>query len=545
MKKSSRISSLLAVVVLSGGTLAACSKPAEPAKPGAAAPGTAPSTAGTTYPIKTDTTLQYWGEMNANLNGLKSSLNEVPFFQEWQKRTGVKLKFTQPATGQSKEAFNVMLASGELPDMVEYDWLSGFPGGPEKAINDGYILKLNDMIDKHAPNLKKYLKDHPDVDKMVKTDNGSYFVFPFIRDHEDLMVYQGTMLRKDWLDELGLPVPETMDEWYTTLKAFKEKKGSKAPLSFLSKPRAMEGIYNGAFIGAFGIHRLFYIDNNQVKFGPAQPEYKQFLATFRKWYEEGLLDKNFPGMDSKALDANITSGVSGAMIGNAGSGIGKWLPALQAKDPKADLIAAPYPVMKKGDKPKFGQKDFAFTSITGNVAISAKTKNAELAVKMLDYGYGEQGHLFFNFGTPGVSYNLENGYPKYTDLIMNNPEKLAPAQAMSLYFRGSYGGTFIQDKRYIEQYLTLKQQKDALAVWKHTDNDKYGLPPVSPTPQEATEMAKIMNDVNTLVDEASLKIILGSEPLDYFDKYVEKLKTLRIDRAVEIQNAALDRYKKR
>lgn len=483
--------------------------------------------------------------MNANLNGLKSNLNEVPFFQEWQKRTGVKLKFTQPATGQSKEAFNVMLASGELPDMVEYDWLSGFPGGPEKAINDGYILKLNDMIDKHAPNLKKYLKDHPDVDKMVKTDNGSYFVFPFIRDHEDLMVYQGTMLRKDWLDELGLPVPETMDEWYTTLKAFKEKKGSKAPLSFLSKPRAMEGIYNGAFIGAFGIHRLFYIDNNQVKFGPAQPEYKQFLATFRKWYEEGLLDKNFPGMDSKALDANITSGVSGAMIGNAGSGIGKWLPALQAKDPKADLIAAPYPVMKKGDKPKFGQKDFAFTSITGNVAISAKTKNAELAVKMLDYGYGEQGHLFFNFGTPVVSYNLENGYPKYTDLIMNNPEKLAPAQAMSLYFRGSYGGTFIQDKRYIEQYLTLKQQKDALAVWKNTDNDKYGLPPVSPTPQEATEMAKIMNDVNTLVDEASLKIILGSEPLDYFDKYVEKLKTLRIDRAVEIQNAALDRYKKR
>ena len=39
------------------------------------------------------------------------------------------------------------------------------------------------------------------------------------------------MIRKDWLDDLGLEVPETIDEWYTALKAFKEEKGATAPLT--------------------------------------------------------------------------------------------------------------------------------------------------------------------------------------------------------------------------------------------------------------------------------------------------------------------------
>ncbi len=58
-------------------------------------------------------------------------------------------------------------------------------------------------------------------------------------------------------------------------------------------------------------------------------------------------------------------------------------------------------------------------------------------------------------------------------------------------------------------------------------------------------MAKIMNDVNTLMDEMTLKIILGSEPIEAYDKYMEKLKGLNIDRAIEIQQAAFDRFNKR
>lgn len=543
-RRTKLVSSLVATTVMSA-LVIACSGNGN--KPAATDPGkTEPSgqtPAAASYPLKTDQTLTYWAELPGNLTGVKAAHGEVPFYQEWQKKTGVPLKFTTAPSNQGKESLNVMLASGNLPDMIEYNFVT-FPGGPEKAIKDGYILRLNDLIDKHAPNLKKYLKEHPDVDKMIKTDSGSYYVFPFIRGDDSLMVFQGPIVRKDWLDELGLPLPTTIDEWTAMLKAFKDKKGAAAAFSVNSKPRVLNDFNAGAFAGAFGVTRNFYLENGQIKFGPAEKGYKEFLALFRSWYAEGLLDKNIANVDTKALDSNIASGATGATVGNAGGGIGKWQPLVTAKDPKAKLVAAPYPVLKKGDTPKFGQRDQPFTQ-GGMVAITAKTKNPELAAKLLDYGYGEEGHMFFNFGTAGVSYNMTNGYPKYTDLIMNNPDKLAPAQAMSMYFRSNYNGPFVQDKRYIEQYLALPEQREAVGVWQKTEMQKYQLPPITPTQEESSEYAKIMTDIDTLVDEMTLKLILGTESLDTFDKYVDKMKSLKLDRAIEIQKAALDRYNKR
>ena len=88
--------------------------------------------------------LTYWAELNGNAASIKSSFGEVPFFQEWQRRTGVELDFIQPPGNQGKEALSILLASGELPDLIEYEWIN-YPGGPEKAINDGYILRLNEI----------------------------------------------------------------------------------------------------------------------------------------------------------------------------------------------------------------------------------------------------------------------------------------------------------------------------------------------------------------------------------------------------------------
>jgi putative aldouronate transport system substrate-binding protein len=273
-------------------------------------------------------------------------------------------------------------------------------------------------------------------------------------------------------------------------------------------------------------------------FGPMQPGFKEFLTTMRKWYAEGLLDKDIATVDGKIRDANMTSGKSGASYGLAGGGIGKWLQAMKDKEPAYDLIGVPYPVLNKGDKPKFGQKDFSAPS-GGNFAISSKSKNPELAVQLLDYGYSEEGAKFFNFGAEGTGHTMVNDYPTYTDTIKSNY-----SLNLGLYTRAT-GGPTIQDRRYYEQFAALPQQQAAVQTWGNTDVDKYQLPPISTTPEESTEFAKIMNEVNTLVDETTIKIILGTEPIESYDKFVDKLKQLKIDRAVEIEQAALDRYNSR
>ena len=104
----------------------------------------------------------------------------MPFFKELMKKTGVTIEFIHPSQGQESESLNLLLASGYLPDLIENNWY-GFTGGPEKALSDGYILPLNDVFKQYSPNLNKYLSDNPEIDKMVKTDAGKYYVYPFIR----------------------------------------------------------------------------------------------------------------------------------------------------------------------------------------------------------------------------------------------------------------------------------------------------------------------------------------------------------------------------
>lgn len=114
-----------------------------------------------------------------------------------------------------------------------------------------------------------------------------------------------------------------------------------------------------------------------------------------------------------------------------------------------------------------------------------------------------------------------------------------------MYARSNYNGPFVQDKRYIEQYLALETQREAIEIWNKTDSEKYSLPPITPNSEESSEYATIMNDINTLVDEMTIKIILGTDPVDEFESYVAKMKQLNLDRAIEIQMAALERYNNR
>lgn len=496
-----------------------------------AAPSTAANTssnANFSYPMPGSTQLTF---MTETLGGIPE---KMPIDDEYQKRTGIAIKHLG-GTPMTDQKFSLQLASGELPDIFLNTWLQ-YPGGPEKAVEQGYILKLNDYIDKYAPNLKKTLQDNPEIDKMIKTDNGTYYAFPFIRS-EAGRVYGGPIIRKDWLDELGLAVPETIDEWYTALKAFKEKKNATAPVTFRT---IFLGERTGGFAGAYGVMGNYYVKDGKVVYGYLEPAYKEYLKTMSKWYKEGLIDKDFASIDAATVDKKMTSQVSGATFGWQFY-IEKYNSTVQATDPKANYVAAPYPTLTKGTKPEFGQLDNAYAG-TSSAAISAKTKNIEAAMRWLDYAYSKEGSMLNTFGIEGVTYELKDGKPAYTDMVVKNPQGLGSDQVMMQYAHGTNFPMIQQDNNLPAKY---KQTTEAIDIWKNTNHASHLLPPVTPTAAEADEMSSIMNDINALVKEAELKIILGAEPIDAYDRYVQQMKSMGIERALKIQQAAYERYMKR
>jgi len=457
--------------------------------------------------------------------------NEGPIDEEYEKRTGIAIRHLGGVPMQDNK-FKYLLASGNLPDVFMNNWLQ-FPGGPEKAIEQGYILPLNDVIDRYAPNFKRVLEENPEIDKMVKTDSGIYYAFPFIRSEEG-KVYGGPIIRKDWLDELGLPVPTTIDEWYTALKAFKEKKGATAPLTLRT---LFMGDRTAGFAGAFGVMGNFYVEEGKVKYGYLEPGYRDYLTTMSKWYREGLLDKDFAILDLESVDKKMTSGTSGATVGWF-SYIEKYNLAAQSGDTAARYVAAPYPTLREGEIPKFGQLDNAYAG-TSSAAIKATTKNLEAAVRWLDYGYSKEGSLLNTFGIEGVTYTMENGQPVYTDLVVANKGGLSGDLVMLQY---AHQTNFPMIQRDSQLEWKFEETNLAVEVWRKTKHEDYLLPPITPTTEEAGELSALMDGIGEYVKDAELRIIMGVDSIEAYDHMVKQLKLMGIERILEIKQAAYERY---
>ncbi len=487
--------------------------------------------------------LTYWVSLNANASATMQDMNGIAAYQELEKTTGTKVKFQHPPAGQEADAFNIMVSSGNLPDVVEHGW-ANVSGGPDKAISDGSIIRLNELIEEHAPNLTKVLNEHPEYKKLITTDGGNIYVFPFIRGDEYLLTFNGLIIRKDWLDQLQLPVPETIDEWYEVLKAIKTKDpngNGQADEIPLLLDMDMTGI-NHAFVGAWGVTTGFYQVDGKVQYGPIQPEFKSYLETMNKWYAEGLIDQDYAATDGTLKDAKVTNNQVGAFSGYMGSSLGRYSELMVKNNPGVELVGAPNVVLNKGDKPILGQKDSPFNGF--GAAVTKANKFPAETVKWLDYKYGEEGHMLFNFGVEGVSYEMKDGYPTYTDEVMKNSDGLSITQAMSKYNLASYSGPFVQDRRYIEQYSALPQQKAAIETWMNAENDRL-MPIISPTAEESTRYASIMNDINTYYEEMVNKFIMGVEPISGFDQFVQTVQGMGIEEALQIQQAALDRFNSR
>lgn len=475
---------------------------------------------------------------------------------EMEKRTGIKIEWIEPPPGHAAESFNLMIASGNLPDIIED--INGaqtndysYPGGYDKAIEDGVIRKLNNLIDLYAPNYKRIINSNPTIKKLAVTDKGNIFGMAQISadiDHKKNKISpaannpgNGLVIRRDWLDELGLKLPVTIDDWHTVLVAFKQKKHVKAPL-LINKT----GIgLNSEFLTAFGTAytnrtgQEFYQQNGKVMFGPIEPGFKAYLTLMNKWYQEGLIDTAFAlrNIDLDSVAASYLpvdqAGASDLGFGYVGDYYFKDIKT--AKDPTFYLQPVNPPVLKKGDKIHFR---YTTWSVGGFTAVTTACKNPVAAIKWLDYQYSEEGIMLDNWGRNGITYTIRNGKPVFTDLILKAED---PKGADLLYVKSNLMSTpGIMDLGLVDE-LTKKSQKGAVEYWGTVDNS-WVIPPLYLTQSEESTYTPIINDIKSYINEMTVKFILGVEPLSKFDVFVNQIKSMGIDKVIKIKQNALNRY---
>jgi len=504
-------------------------------------------------------TLTYWMSVPGNVMNHKDTPDSVQMTEwakRWQELTGIKVEFQGPASTKSDEintAFNLMTTSDTLPDIIEWEWTSGYTGGPAQAQKDGVVTWLDDYVkpDGPAADLWQYLQDNPSLDTAVKTDDGHYYTFPFTRGNRMLGTTSGPIMRSDLLAAAGYKASDlvTIDDWTAAMTAMKEK-GVEYPLSFESK-----GYMENLLPGAYGIRAAMYVsaEDGKVHFGRIEEGYKEMLKQVKAWMDAGLVNPDPVDWTPANTKADILNGKSAISYGALGSRMGSWNTAAWAEPDTYgkdfELVGAQFPVQTKGQQVLYsgGSTDYAIGS-KAHAAISADCKYPEIAAAFLNFCYSQAGHNEINFGQEGVAYNgfSETSYGtacNYADIIMKS-ENIAVE--MAHYGRANMSGAFIQDPAYILGYYATEQQKAAVTLWAENNVSSTLMPPITMTAEESKEYTNINKDVNTAVNEFRDAVLAGTKDIDKdWDAYVEQLKGMKVERMIELQQAALDRYNAR
>jgi len=327
------------------------------------------------------------------------------------------------------------------------------------------------------------------------------------------------------------------------LVAFRDRKGATAPFTMTWSNRGR------MFMPGFGILNDWFInaDDKKVHYGPMENGYRRWLETMAQWYREGLIDKDIMTVTAAQQNTKMITGVSGASVGSIQSGMGVWTSTARPDTPRYLINAVQYPVLNRGDRLLYSVATQPYAA--DSAAISASSKNVEIAARFLDFGYGAEGNLVYNFGTLGESYTMQGNNPVYTPYILKDwAGKSSLAYAIASYARGNMAGPFIQDPRYLDQYYDQPEQTAALSIYALQGAENYMFPSsATPTQAESREFQSIMTEINTYMAEKASRWVLGTDPINdaTWNDYVSTLRRMNIDRALAIQNAAIDRLNKR
>ena len=393
-----------------------------------------------TYPIsKEKITLTMWYPM-ADSMGTLSDYNEGEFWQWLEEKTNIHIDFIVPPAGTEKEAFNLLFTSGKLPDII-YDQVTSqmYRDGMDACIEDGYIVNMADYLDL-CPNYVSWLNSIDGVKRNVLTDAGQmYGMWGFWDNIEGGYADQGISIRKDFLDKVGMDVPETYDEWEKVLTAFKDKLGIEAPL-YTSK----YGIDNGEFMAGYGVAPYFYQKNGEIKYGPMEDGYKEYLTLLNDWYKKGLLDQDFSTRQSGGITADndmMLNDKVGSLV-DYGTRMTDAYVSRGATNKDFWTVAAKQP-KKSADSP-----DPSWRNIAGNymdmlnvcTLVSASSEHKEEAIKWLDSFYAKDNYLNANYGLESEEGKVWIADPKdghrigNYDFRYNNPDGLDSATVAVKYW---------------------------------------------------------------------------------------------------------------
>lgn len=458
--------------------------------------------------------------------------------QEIEKRTGVQIEWNTYSS-DVETVLQTRLASMEgLPDMVEIPPFDSNVGVDTYSGN-GVLIPLNDLIKQHAPNIQALFEKYPALEAMCTSSDGNIYALAGwwgdINDYVPDYLY----IRQDWLDHLGLAMPQTPDELYDVLVAFREQDANgngdpndEIPLATKNGIKQLYYLMTGF---GYDTNSLWYTDDSgQVHYAAVEQQYKDMLEFLNKCYAQGLISDD---LDGTLLTQNITEDKVGIVCHDPADNMASSDDLAMTSNPDCD-----YEFMPVIQTDKNGDAQMTKRGVTWHYyGITSACENPEVAIKWIDYVYAsEDGMMLYNYGIEGLSYEYDaNGEIQFTELITNNETYTSAFSALRSI--GAWPTYFINDSG--EAFMKIFEgTKVEEACQEAYGNMKDPFPEMLGTAEESEVYTSIWPDLSTYLDEMFTAFVIGTESLDNFDRYVETANSMGMQDIIKIKGEQYKRY---
>lgn len=455
--------------------------------------------------------------------------------QKAAEMTNVSLKGTaSPMETDSTEAFNLMIAGQDIPDLV---------GGNRDLINqygmEGAFMPLNDLIKEYAPDFKKILDENPDIRGAITAADGNIYQIPFV--YESL-VSEAWFIRQDWLDKVGMEAPETVEELHDVLTAFVNEdpngNGRKDEVGYFTRLGNTDNVLKG-LLSLFGVQDAWHTDaQGRVQIGLYTQEYKDAIKSVSQWYAEGLIDPEIFTRGGNARDILFPE--------NNGGVIHDWIPSttgynekMQESVPGFSIVGILPPTDSNGDQWEVEAR----AKLSGaGWAIGAENAHPEETMRYMNFWWTEAGRRLQTYGIEGDTYTMENGEPVYTEKV------LGATNPINDYMRQIGGQIEDMASLHDNSYERFMSDEEGIRVTEMYESSglvnkmNVKLPAVSFTEEELDVVNSKWQPCRNYMLEQLQKWTFDGSGIDAeFDGYMETLKSMGIEDVIQAYQSAYDR----
>ncbi len=466
----------------------------------------------------------------------------LAIYEEMEARLNLEITWEVLPGDQYTTNAQTRLASGQnLADIMQ---LPGSITDAVKYADQGMIIKLNELIDADE-DMTNFLNEYPEIRSGITTPDGNiYFIANYLLDAPN---GRGMLIRQDWLDQLGLDMPVTTDDWYNTLIAFRDNSqeltGTDNIVPFGGTlggvmPGNPRFFYTGFGLTAQQSDEIYYYidDSGNIVYDAMRDEFKDYLEFANMLFTEGLMDPMFGAGQSQINDL-VNQNLVASIVNNPGDADNYNNSVVAAGAESAAYTFAFPPVDAEGDI------NWASLPTVRGTHFMGITKDAEdptLAMEVLSYLWAsEEGTMLNMFGIEGEHWNYVDGVPTFTDEMLNDPQYNI---ILMLRRIGSFLFMDIQTRDFNIARGVGEYKKGLNLILENEDSLATTLPVFIPTADESEQIQDVWPDVKSYIDEMTLKFIMGDEPIENFDSFRDTLEGMGINDLTAVYQGMYDRY---